>query len=120
METRIEYVKDAYYCTRGGRKAKCVHVWPTVWAVFVCDEVSEMGAWMVNGGGRYRCETPTKWDIIGPWRDPAQVRVVMYRNHVTGAVRAWDEVAMSGFPPMDGWDMIGDWTLTEGAGNVPA
>jgi len=111
METRIEFIKGNFYRTSLGEKAELIWICPkNRQMLFVCPGTRST-FWLGE----------TSEYIIGPWREPAQVRVVMYRNQASGTVRVWDEVAMSGFPPMDGWDMIGEWTLTEGTENaVPA
>jgi hypothetical protein len=60
-------------------------------------------------------------DIIGPWREPAQLRVGWYRHRDTGQVRVWDEIALSGLHNSpDCWQLLETWTLTEGTGNAPA
>jgi hypothetical protein len=110
METKLELIRGNLYRTLDGGKVELLWIDPK------CD----MMLFIRTGTRKVFWQNAELGYISGPWREPAQVRVVMYRNHVTGAVRAWDEIAMSGFPPMDGWELIGEWTLTEGTGNVPA
>ena len=104
METRIEMIRGNFYRTTDGDKVELIWIAPD----------RRIYLFLRTGTRRIFWQNAELGYIAGPWRDPAQVRVMMYRKQVTGAVRVWDEVAMSGFPPMDGWDMIGDWTLTEG------
>ena len=108
METK-EFIRGNFYRTTDGDKVELLWIDPKCDMMLFIRAGTRKVFWQGSEGSY----------IIGPWREPAQVRVVMYRNLVSGTVRVWDEVAMSGFPPMDGWDMIGDWTLTEGTGNQP-
>ena len=114
---KIEFIRGNFYRTRDGRKAECVHIWPDDGVHFVCDG-PPMDSWSAHADGKYIHGREREWDIVGPWREPVQVRVGLYRHQATGQVRVWDEIGMSGMYAADTWELVETWTLTEGTGNA--
>jgi hypothetical protein len=103
----IEYVRGNFYRTSEGGKVELVWIDPRCGQMLFVRPDSRKTFW-VNNGNEY---------IVGPWREPAQVRVGLYRHQTTGQVRVWDEIGMSGTYAADTWELIETWTLTEGTGN---
>ena len=117
METK-EFIRGNFYRTRDGLKVECVHVFPDRTALVVFDPVRQYC--QVRPDGRAAQSVNDMMDILGPWRDPAQMRVGMYRHKTTGHVRVWDEITLSENFGADlkCWELVETWTLTEGTGNV--
>jgi len=110
MERKIEFVRGNFYQTSEGGKVELVWIDPRCGQMLFIRPDTRRTIW-VNNGNEY---------IAGPWREPAQVRVGMYRHRTTGQVRVWDEIGMSGMYAADTWELVETWTLTEGTGDVPA
>jgi len=109
MET--EYVKGNFYRTSEGGKVELIWIDPQHRQMLFIRPDTRRTFW-VNHGNEY---------IVGPWREPAKVRVRMYRHKTTGKVKVWDELSCQ--PPgryvVSEWEQIGEWTLTEGTENAP-
>jgi len=118
METRIEFIKGNFYQTRDRLKVECVFVLNDGRGLFVWPDAGQY--WCAYPKGHVYPGANSDMDIIGPWRDPAQVRVGLYRHRTSGQVRVWDEIGMSGMYAADTWELVETWTLTEGTGDVPA
>ena len=110
MESNIEFIRGNFYRTSEGGKVELVWIDPRCGQMLFVRPDTHKAFW-VNKDNEYKA-------ITGPWREPAQVRVGMYRHQATGQVRVWDESGMSGTYAAGTWELVETWTLTEGTGNA--
>jgi hypothetical protein len=116
MESKLTFEVGKHYKTRHGKKATVYLIRPTYMVGEIEGRNDNPYTWTLAGYWSSGHGAPFSPDLVAEWREPVQMRVIMARHRVSGAVRIFCAGELPDSWAKEVYEILDTFNLVEGEG----